>query len=89
MLTTLSRKKRSSRKVLASTISSSGTVGGAHDAHVHRDLPVPAQPGELRILQHLQHLGLQARAHLPDLVQEDRAAVGDLEAAGLARVARP
>src|SRR5205814_9201073 len=43
-------------------------------------------PRELPVLQHLQELGLQRGVELADLVEEDRAAVGHLEAAGLALV---
>ncbi len=46
-----------------------------------------ADPLDLALLEHAQQLGLQARAHLADLVEEDGAAVGRLEAADL--LARP
>jgi hypothetical protein len=37
---------------------------------------------ELALLQHAQQLGLQVERHLADLVEEQRAAVGELERAG-------
>ena len=42
---------------------------------------------ELLVLQHLQELRLEARVHLADLVEEDRAVVGQLELARLLGVA--
>ena len=36
---------------------------------------------ELALLQHAQELGLEVEGHLADLVEKDRAAVGQLEAA--------
>ncbi len=41
-----------------------------------------ADPPHLAVLQHAQVLRLQVRAHLGDLVEEDGAAVGQLEVAG-------
>ena len=78
---TFSRKYRSSRKwpalisacrsllVAASTRASTVIRAGAAD-RLHRLL-----------LQHAQHLGLRLQAHVADFVEEDRAAVGDLELA--------
>ena len=40
-----------------------------------------AQPLELALLQHAQQLHLRAQVQLADLVEEERAAVGQLEAA--------
>ena len=40
-----------------------------------------AQPLELLFLKHAQDLRLRALAHVPDLVEEERAAVGLLEPA--------
>ena len=47
---------------------------------------VPADAPELPLLQDAQDLHLQHRAHLADLVEEDRALVGDLDQALLVRV---
>src|SRR5690606_18975487 len=59
-------------------------VGRRHDAHVHRDLPVPADPLDLAVLQDAKELGLKGEVELADLVEEDRAAVGLLEAPAVA-----
>ena len=61
-------------------------VGGGDDAHVDVDRPRAAEPLDLAVLQHAQQLRLQLERQLADLVEEDRAAVGQLEAAGLRRV---
>ena len=56
-------------------------VGGGDDADVDLDVAAGAQAGELAILQDVQELGLQRQGHLADLVEEDGAAVGELELA--------
>ena len=56
-------------------------VGGENQAHVHLDRFVAADALELAFLQHTQQLGLECRRDLADLVQEQRAAVRQLEAA--------
>ena len=56
------------------------------DADVDLDVAAGAQAGELAILQDVQELGLQRQGHLADLVEEDGAAVGELELAELALV---
>ena len=56
-------------------------VGGGDHAHVHADGLLAAHAPELALLQHAQQLGLRAQRHLADLVQEDAAAVGQLEEA--------
>ena len=58
-------------------------VGGGDDAHVHLDRLLRADALDLALLQHPQHLGLGAQAHVADLVEEDRALVGQLELADL------
>ena len=40
---------------------------------------VPPSAPELALLQHAQQLHLHDRAHLADLVEEDRALLGDLD----------
>ena len=60
-------------------------VGGGDDADVDVDRFVAAKLGELRVLQHVQQLGLERRLHLADLVEEDRAGVGLLELADARR----
>src|SRR6266542_150527 len=51
------------------------------DAHVHRDLFRAAEPPHLAVFEHAQQLRLQHHRHLGDLIQEERARVGQLEAA--------
>ena len=62
-------------------------IGGRHDAHVHGPALARAQHLEGPVLQHAQQLHLRRRIEVADLVEEDRAAAGRLEAA-LAVVAR-
>ena len=56
-------------------------VGGGDDAHVDLDRVLAADPLEGLLLQHAQHLRLHLQAHVADLVEEQRAAVGQLELA--------
>ena len=56
-------------------------VGGREHAHVHADQLVPADPLEGPLLQGAQQLHLQLGRHVADLVEEYRAAVGQLELA--------
>ena len=58
-------------------------VGRGDDADVDVDVVLAAEARELAVLQHLQQLGLQRRAHVADLVEEHRAVVGELELARL------
>ena len=58
-------------------------VGRGDDPHVDLDVLPAAEPRELAVLEHLQQLRLQRRAHLADLVEEHRPVVGELELAGL------
>ena len=58
-------------------------VGRRHDPDVDSDFLVAAQPREGPVLEHVEQLGLERQRHLADLVQEDGAAVGLLEAAEL------
>ena len=51
------------------------------DAHVHGDVARTSDATEGARLEHAQQLGLQLRRHLPDLVEEQRAPVGQLEQA--------
>ena len=53
----------------------------AINSHVDANRAGAAEALELVLLQHAQDLGLRARAHVADLVEEQRAAVGLLEAA--------
>src|SRR6185437_3526132 len=54
-------------------------------AHVHLDFLDRAQAHETPILHHAQNLRLGLEAHVSDLVQEDRAPVGNLEQTFLGR----
>src|SRR5262245_59550428 len=56
-------------------------VGGRQDAHVHGDLFRAAEPPHLAVFEHAQQLRLQHHRHLGDLVQKERARVGQLETA--------
>ena len=56
-------------------------VGGGDDADVHGLLALAAERPERPFLQDAQQLGLRRRRHLRDLVEEQRAAVGQLERA--------
>ena len=58
-------------------------VGRRHDPHVHGLVARGAEPPHHAVLQHLEELGLQRLRQQPDLVEEDRAAVGGLEEPGL------
>src|SRR4029079_10537470 len=70
-----------------------GNLGGQiairrrDDAHVHAHGLGAADGLELLLLQHAQELHLRIRRKLAHLVEEERAAVGELEASG-ASVAR-
>jgi hypothetical protein len=56
-------------------------VGRRDQPHVDAQRARAAEPLELVLLEHAQDLGLRARAHVADFVEEQRAAVGLLEAA--------
>ena len=58
-------------------------IGGRHHAHVDVDGGGGAHRLDLAVLQHPQHLGLGARRHVADLVEEHGAAVGGDELADL------
>ena len=58
-------------------------VGRGDDPHVHALRALGAERLELALLQHAQQLRLHRGAHGPDLVEEDRAAVGQRELAAL------
>ena len=61
-------------------------VGRRDHPHVHRLLLAAAQPPERALLQHAQQLDLGGRHHLGNLVEEQRAAMRELEHAGPAIV---
>ena len=58
-------------------------VGGGDHAHVYPHRPAAAEALDLAFLKGAEELGLQVEAEAADLVQEERAAVCELEPAGL------
>jgi hypothetical protein len=58
-------------------------VRGRDDADVDLAGLGVADAGERALLEHAQHLDLERGRHVADLVEEERAVVGDLEQAGL------
>ena len=61
-------------------------VGGRNQPEIDRDRLVSAQALEAAFLEHAQQLGLCDERRVGDLVEEERALVGQLEAPGLAVV---
>ena len=59
-------------------------VGCGDHAHVHPDQFAPADAEEFAFGQHPQQPGLQRQRHVADLVEEQGAAIGLLEAADMA-----
>ena len=60
-------------------------MGGGDDAHIGADRRAAADGGVLALLQHAQQPRLRLERHVADLVEEQRAALRLLEAAGTAR----
>ena len=56
-------------------------IGGCDQAGIGVNSPCASQPLEFSLLEHTQQLGLQLDGNIPDLVEEYRAAVRQLEAA--------
>src|SRR5262245_49242856 len=56
-------------------------VGGGDRAHVDLRLVLPSEPTHHAVLGDPEELGLGARVHLRDLVEEEGTALGELEAA--------
>jgi hypothetical protein len=54
-------------------------VGGRDDPHVDLGGLGAADPAHLALLEHAQELGLEIERQLAELVEEQRAAVGQLE----------
>ena len=59
------------------------TVRGGHDSSVNFDAALGADATDFSFLQSSEKLGLYRRSNLANLVQENRAATGDLEEARL------
>ncbi len=59
-------------------------VGGGNHPHVDADQFTATDAEELALRQHAQQPGLQRQRHVADLIQEQCAAIGLLEAADMA-----
>ena len=57
-------------------------VGGSQHPHVYLDFFGVADPGDFAFLQSPKHFCLCIQAHIADLIQKERAAIGRLEFAG-------
>ena len=79
MRTTLSRKKRSVRKRPSATRASRSTWVAAITRASQAQLDQPADAAEGLVLEETEQLGLAAGGEIADLVEHDRAAVGELE----------
>ncbi len=84
--TTFRRWKRSSRNVRRCDAGRQVDVGGGDQAEVGAHEARAAEAAELALLQDAQQLGLRVERQVADLVEEERAAVGQLEHAGALRV---
>ena len=60
-------------------------VGRSDDPHIHRNLGAPANPADLPRLQRAQQAGLRLQRHIANLIEKQRAAMGLLKFAGVAR----
>ena len=60
------------------------SVGRGHQANIDMDGARAAQAFEFLLLQNAQELGLQFERNIADLVEKQRAAMGQLEAADVA-----
>ena len=86
MRITFSRWNRSSRNSPLRDAIFQVLVRGGDDAHVDLDRRLATDAIELALGQHAQQSRLQRQAHVADLVEEQRAAVGLLEAPAAQRV---
>ncbi len=59
-------------------------VGRGQHANIDGGFALAAQAAQLAVFQHAQQLGLRGNRHLADLVQQQRAALSQLEAADAA-----
>src|SRR5580658_7056201 len=60
-------------------------IRGGNDADIERMWMCSAHPLKFALLEYAEQLGLQAHGQLAHFIQEDRAALGKLEAAPLKR----
>src|SRR3972149_2612134 len=58
-------------------------VGDGNDANVYRKVAHAADTANALVFQNSQHLGLQNQRHFTDLIQQQRAFVGQLDQAAL------
>ena len=56
-------------------------VGGGNDAYIHMALLIRPQALQLAVLQYPQQLGLHAERQFADLIEKQRAAIGQFELA--------
>ena len=59
-------------------------IGCGHHPHVDRSFDLAAEPAQPVVFEDPQQLGLGGDRHLADFIQQQRAALGQLEAAGAA-----
>ena len=59
-------------------------VRGGDDSYIDGDQPCRADRLDFTVLQHAQQLGLHRQRHVADLIEKQRAAIRELELAGLA-----
>src|SRR5271156_410434 len=59
-------------------------VGGGEDAHIHRSFYLAAEPPEFMVFQYPQQLGLRSYRHFANLVEQQRPAFSQFEAASAA-----
>ena len=57
-------------------------VGSGNDSNIHGNRLGPADSGDDVVLQNAQHFGLRGKAHVPDLIEEERSLVRLLELTG-------
>jgi hypothetical protein len=89
MRATANRKYRSARKRPLVGLGAQVAVGGRDDAHVDLDVFLPTEAAERAAFEHAEQGGLHSQGQLADLVQEDRAAVRQLERPFLATLGAP
>src|SRR5262249_53492936 len=58
-------------------------ICGGENTRVHTNYLLAAEPRVFRVLENVQQFRLEMRAHFTDLIQEQRAALSQLEFAGL------
>src|SRR5579863_7257473 len=61
-------------------------VGGGDDTHIDSDLAMPSETVERLTIEHAQKLDLSLQLQLADLVEKQRAPVGEFKQARLGRV---